>query len=95
MVKDSYVYIMANATNKVLYVGMTNDLVKRVYQHKNKVTPGFTSKYNVNKLVYYEAGQDIRSIIEREKQIKRWRCEKKETLIKKMNPEWKDLYNEI
>ena len=75
----------------VLYVGVTSNLESRVWQHKNKVYPGFTSKYNVNKLVYYEVHDDIFVAIQREKQIKRWRREKKEWLINSMNPCWNDL----
>ncbi len=74
-----------------MYIGVTNDLHKRVYQHKNKLTDGFTKKYNVNKLVYYEATEDIRSAIAREKQLKGWIRKKKNNLVTTINPEWKDL----
>ncbi|MFA6098846.1 MAG: GIY-YIG nuclease family protein [Patescibacteria group bacterium] len=86
-----YVYILTNKMKSVLYVGVTSNLESRVWQHKNKVYPGFTSKYNVNKLVYYEVHDDIFVAIQREKQIKRWRREKKEWLINSMNPCWNDL----
>ena len=87
--------MMTNYTNTVLYTGVTNDLVRRVYEHKNKLMEGFTKKYNLVKLVYYEAGNDIESAIVREKQIKGGSREKKIRLIESMNPEWKDLYCEL
>ena len=74
-----------------MYVGMTNNLERRVYEHKNKLVEGFTKKYNISKLVYYEQGNDINAVIAREKEIKKWRREKKDNLVKKLNPEWKDL----
>ncbi|RKZ79887.1 MAG: GIY-YIG nuclease family protein [Gammaproteobacteria bacterium] len=86
-----FVYILTNWNHKVMYIGVTNDLHKRVYQHKNKLTDGFTKKYNVNKLVYYEATEDIRSAIAREKQLKGWIRKKKNNLVTTINPEWKDL----
>lgn len=79
----------------VLYVGVTNDLIKRVYQHKNKLASGFTSKYNINKLVYFEVFENINEAIKREKQIKGGSREKKLKLIQSMNPQFNDLYNEI
>ena len=79
----------------MLYTGVTSGLIKRVYEHKNKLADGFTKKYNVNKLVYYEIFGDIMSAIEREKQIKGWVRKKKIALIEKENPEWKDLYEGI
>ena len=88
--KVSYVYILAGAS-RVLYVGVTSDLERRVAQHKEKVIPGFTRRYNVTELVYFEVHGDIRSAIEREKQIKNWRRSKKVALIAGMNPEWRDL----
>ena len=81
--------------NTVLYVGVTDNLIKRVYQHKNKLADGFTSKYNINKLVYFEIFEDINEAIKREKQIKGGSREKKLKLIKSKNPEFHDLYNEI
>ena len=74
-----------------LYIGVTNDLVRRIYEHKNKMIDGFTKKYNLTKLVYYEATTDVRSAIEREKQLKNWHREWKMNLIIEFNPEWKDL----
>ena len=95
MKEQYYVYIMTNKYNTVLYVGVTNDLVRRVYEHKNKLVKGFTAKYNIVKLVYYEIHEDIKEAIKREKQIKGWLRVKKEELIKTMNPSWKDLYEKI
>ena len=90
---EYYVYILSNKTNTVLYIGVTNDIVRRVYEHKNKIIEGFTKKYNVTKLVYVEACSDIRYAIAREKQLKHWRKEKKINLIQTQNPDFKDLYN--
>lgn len=95
MKEQYYVYIMTNKYNTVLYVGVTNDLVRRVYEHRNKLLKGFTAKYNIVKLVYYEIHEDIKEAIKREKQIKGWLRAKKEELIKTMNPSWKDLYEKI
>jgi putative endonuclease len=89
------VYIMTNAHNTVLYTGVTNNLARRVYEHKNGLGSAFTKKYNVNKLVYYEIGNSIHSAIAREKQIKGGSRKKKVDLINSLNPEWKDLYEEI
>jgi putative endonuclease len=75
----------------VLYTGVTNDLARRVYEHTHKLVPGFTSRYNVNRLVYYEETSNIRSAIEREKEIKGWKRERKVELIRDMNPQWEDL----
>jgi putative endonuclease len=86
-----YVYLLANWNNKVLYVGVTNNLERRLYEHKNKLVEGFTKKYNVNKLVYYEMTSDVNAAIRREKEIKKWRREKKNKLIEKLNPNWLDL----
>ena len=87
-----FVYILANYTNKVLYIGMTNDLKRRIYEHKNKIFEGgFTEKYNVNKLVYFEEVSDVKAAIQREKNLKKWKREWKEELIEKVNPEYKDL----
>lgn len=90
-----YIYIVSNKYNNVLYIGVTNDIVRRVYEHKNKLVDGFTSKYNVDKLVYYENTPDVNVAIAREKQLKNWRREKKDELINRLNPRWKDLYEEI
>ena len=90
-----YVYIMTNKYNKVLYTGITNNLTRRVYEHKNNIVEGFTLKYKVHKLVYYDYTENVMSAIEREKQIKGWsRCKKIE-LIESMNPKWEDLYDKI
>ena len=89
------VYIMTNANNTVLYTGVTNDLVRRVYQHKNGFGSTFVKKNNAHKLVYYEIGNNIYSTIAREKQIKGGLRQKKIDLINSLNPEWKDLFNEI
>ncbi len=93
--KKGYVYILTNKTNKVLYVGVTSNLSKRIYEHKNKLVSGFTKKYNVNKLVYYEVYDDILTAIEREKKIKAGSRSKKIALIESMNPTWRDLYGDI
>jgi len=93
MDKQYYVYIMANKNNTVLYTGVTNDLKRRVYEHKNKLIEGFTKRYNVYKLVYYEIFNDPYNAISREKQIKSGPRKKKIDLIKRMNKEWEDLYN--
>ena len=86
-----YIYILANKNNAVLYTGVTNDLVRRVYEHKNKLVEGFTKKYRINKLVYFEMFNKADDAIRREKQIKGWLRQKKLNLIDQMNPEWKDL----
>lgn len=92
---ESYVYFVANSHNNVLYVGVTSDLIGRIYQHKNKLVKGFTQKYNVDRLVYYEVSGNILAAIEREKQIKGWSRKKKNDLVDAFNPEWKDLYPSI
>ena len=86
-----YIYIMTNWNNKVMYIGMTNNLERRLYEHKNKLVEGFTRKYNVQKLVYLEHTNDVDAAIRREKEIKKWRREKKNSLVMKSNPEWKDI----
>lgn len=85
-----YVYIVANEW-RTIYVGVTNDLDRRMWEHRNKAVPGFTARYDLNRLVYYEHFTDIRDAIAREKQIKGWKRSKKVALIDSMNPEWKDL----
>lgn len=95
MHKESYVYLLANKHNNVLYTGVTNDLIRRVYEHKNKLVARFTQKYNVDRLVYYEVCGCIIVAIEREKQIKGWSRKKKNDLINALNPEWSDLYQSI
>ena len=89
-VRNYYVYILTNATRR-LYVGFTNNLERRVHEHRAKLVPGFTSKYNISWLVYYEMTSDVHSALAREKQIKAWRRSKKDALIATMNPRWKDL----
>ena len=86
-----YVYILSNKTNSTIYVGVTNDLIRRLDEHKNNVADGFTKRYSVHKLVYYETTTDINSAIEREKQIKSWNRKRKENLINSINPNWDDL----
>ena len=95
MDKQCYVYILTNKNNTVLYTGITNDLKRRVYEHKEKIMPGFTKKYNAAKLVYYEVFNDIENAITREKKIKGGSRLRKIILIEKMNYEWKDLYSEL
>ncbi len=92
MAQQYYVYIMTNKRNTGLYTGVTNDLRKRVYEHKAKLVDGFTKKYNVNKLAYYEIFNDIYNAIMREKQIKDGSRQKKIDLINSINSEWRDLY---
>lgn len=89
--KSYYVYLLTNWNNRVMYVGMTNNLERRIYEHKNKLVKGFTEKYNVNKLVYFETTGDVIAAITREKEIKKWRREKKNALVNAANPGWVDL----
>jgi putative endonuclease len=91
----AYVYNLASKRIGTLYVGVTTDLVKRVYEHKNDLVDGFTKKYKVHLLVYYEPCDDIRSAIQREKVVKKWNRKWKIRVIEKKNPAWKDLYDEI
>lgn len=86
-----FVYILTNWSNKVLYTGVTNNLERRLYEHKNKLVKGFTEKYNVNKLVYLESTTDVKAAIAREKQIKGWSRNKKNVLVESINPQWNDL----
>jgi putative endonuclease len=88
--KNYWIYIMSGRTRR-LYVGITNDLERRVYEHRSKSVPGFTSKYHLDRLIYFEEHPDIRDAISREKQIKSWRRKKKLTLIELLNPKWRDL----
>ena len=91
MAKQYYVYFLTNYNNKVLYVGVTGDLKKRVYEHKNKLVEGYTEKYNVDKLVYFENSRNVKTAISREKELKKWRRDKKNQLVNAENPEWNDL----
>ena len=95
MNENAYVYIITNHTNSTLYIGVTTNLIKRIYEHKHKVVDGFSKKYNLNKLVYYELITDIRTAIEREKYLKGKKREFKINLINSFNPEWLDLYEKI
>jgi putative endonuclease len=95
MAKQYYVYIMTNKWNKVLYTGVTNDLMRRVQEHKDKTLQGFTKRYNVDKLVYYEDTENIESAILREKQLKGGSRKDKIQLVDSFNPEWRDLFEEL
>lgn len=90
-----YIYILTNHKNGTLYVGVTNDLIKRIYQHKQKTASQFTTKYSVNKLVYFESFRDIKTAIAREKQLKHWKRQWKMQLIDGHNPDWQDLYQDL
>ena len=85
------VYILTNKSNRVMYIGVTNNLERRIYEHKQELVEGFTKRYHVNKLVYFETTTDVRSAIEREKQLKGWRRARKNELVETLNPEWLDL----
>ncbi len=89
--KQYYVYILTNIANKVLYIAITNDLERRVYEHKNKMVEGFTKRYNLTKLVYFETTDEVESAIAREKQLKNWHRKWKVNLINESNPQWNDL----
>ncbi|MBA4320226.1 MAG: GIY-YIG nuclease [Flavobacterium sp.] len=91
-IRNYYVYILASKRNGTLYIGVTSDLKKRIFEHKNDLIEGFTKKYKVHHLVYYEQTTDVRSAIEREKRLKKWKRKWKLALIEKMNPNWEDLY---
>jgi putative endonuclease len=95
MAEQYFIYILTNWNNKVIYTGVTNNWVRRIYEHRNKLIDGFTKKYNLSKLVYFEQTNDIISAINREKEIKKWRREKKNKLVESMNPFWNDLANEL
>ena len=91
-----YVYILTNSSGVAMYIGVTNDLIRRIYEHKQHLDPNsFTAKYDISKLVYYEATTDVYSALEREKQLKRWRRSKKNWLVETMNPGWEDLYPSV
>ncbi|PWB39115.1 MAG: excinuclease ABC subunit C [Parcubacteria group bacterium] len=92
---QGFVYILTNKNNAVLYTGATNDLIRRTYEHKNRLVEGFTKRYNIDKLVYHEVLEDIFQAYQREKQIKNLLRTKKIKLINNFNPEWKDLYNTL
>ena len=91
-----FVYILTNKNNTVLYTGVTNDLIRRVYEHKHHADPNsFTAKYDVTKLVYYESTSDVNAAIEREKQIKSWNRKRKNKLVESKNPSWTELYDSL
>ncbi len=92
---NSYVYMLTNEYNTVFYIGVTSNLIKRIWEHKSKVVEGFTKKYNLNKLVYYEVSDNIESAINREKQLKKWHRQWKINLVKEFNPTFEDLYSKI
>jgi putative endonuclease len=89
--RDYWVYMLTSNGNKVIYVGVTNDLQRRIYEHKHKPIDGFTARYNVHRLVYMESTPSIEAAIAREKQLKGWRREKKNALVAAINPDWRDL----
>ena len=93
--KNYFVYILTNKNNKVLYIGITNNLVRRITEHREKIVEGFTKKYNVDKLIYFEILEDVESAIKREKQLKNWHRQWKIKLIEKENKEWKDLADDL
>jgi len=95
MDKTGYVYILASGRNGTLYIGVTSDLIQRIYQHKNDLSKGFTQKYAVHDLVFYETHERITDAIIREKQLKKWNRKWKLRLIEKFNPDWQDLYDRI
>ncbi|MBO7380824.1 MAG: GIY-YIG nuclease family protein [Neisseriaceae bacterium] len=95
LTKQYFVYILFSKRNGTLYIGVTNDLKRRVYEHKNKLVQGFTAKYGVDKLGYFEIGEDIEAALLREKQLKKTNRKRKIALIESVNPEWRDLYDEI
>jgi len=95
MRKQYYIYILTNKSNRVLYIGMTNNLERRMFEHKNKLIEGFSKKYNLTELVYYEVTEDVNSAIRREKQLKNWHRGWKMNLVKEFNPNWKDLSTEF
>jgi putative endonuclease len=89
--RQYYVYILTNKADKVIYIGVTNNLERRIFEHKNKLVEGFTKRYNLTKLVYYQITNDVKSAIGREKQLKNWHRDWKINLTNQFNPEWKDL----
>ena len=95
MQKDPCIYILANRKNGTLYIGVTSNLIQRIWQHKNKLVKGFTEKYNVTRLVYFEQHQDVLEAIKREKQLKKWSRQWKIDLIEEQNPEWEDFWDSL
>jgi len=95
MKSNSYIYIITNESNTVIYIGVTTNLIKRVFEHRNKLVDGFSARYGLYKLVYYEIFDDLENALNREKQLKRWHRDWKNNLIEAMNSEWNDLYDEI
>ena len=95
MDKEYFIYIMTNYSESTFYTGMTNDIVRRVYEHKNEINDCYTSKYKISKLLYYEIFNNPNDAIEREKQIKKWGKRKKIKLINSINPDWEDLYEKL
>lgn len=95
MTKNYYVYILASKSNGTLYIGVTNDLERRIYEHKNHLVKGFTEKYNVSMLVYFEQTNNIKSALQREKRLKKWNRKWKLDLIESNNPDWKDLSKDL
>ena len=93
--EESFIYILASRRNGTLYVGSTTNLAKRIWEHKNNVIPGFTAKYNVHQLVYYEVHQDIMEAAKRERRLKNWCRKWKLNLIEQFNPMWRDLYEDL
>ena len=93
--KNYYVYILCNKRNGTLYTGVTSELIKRIYEHKNNLVDGFTKKYNIHRLVWYEIHESAEAAISREKQIKKWDRKWKLELIEKNNPKWNDLYEDV
>ena len=93
--KKYFIYIMASQRNGTLYIGVTSDIIRRVYEHKNNLIKGFTEKYKVHQLVYVEETDDVSAAITREKQLKKWKRNWKLRLIEELNPKWKDLYEEL
>jgi putative endonuclease len=93
--KSYFVYILSNKKNGTLYIGVTSNLIKRIWEHKTKIVKGFTEKYNIDKLVYYEQTENVMSALEREKQLKKWNRTWKIKLIEKNNSKWRDLYFDL
>ncbi len=93
--KSYYVYILASDRNGTLYIGVTSNLIKRIYEHKNNLSDGFTKEHNVHKLVYFEETSDVNSAITREKQLKKWERKWKLRIIEEKNPQWEDLYYKL